>query len=81
MEQTKIMYAEQIKDILVALAVEDKLPLDMTTLDSEVFEKVVEPLISTLNTLREDAEMALNGQWDRTDGGFEAQIILIDSVL
>jgi hypothetical protein len=33
MEQTKIMYAEQIKDILVALAVEDKLPMDMTTLD------------------------------------------------
>ena len=81
MEQTKIMYAEQIKDILVALAVEDKLPMDMTTLDSEVFEKVVEPLISTLNTLRNDAEMALSGEWDRTDSGFEAQIILIDDVL
>ena len=81
MEKTLINYTEQIKDILVALAVEDKLPLDMTTLDSEVFEKVVEPLISTLNTLREDAEMALNGKWDKTDSGFEAQITLIDMVL
>ena len=81
MEQTKIMYAEQIKDILVALAVEDKLPMDMTTLDSSVFDKVVEPLISTLNTLRKDAEMALNGEWDKTDSGFEAQITLIDMVL
>lgn len=81
MEQTKIMYAEQIKDILVALAVEDKLPLDMTTLDSEVFEKVFEPLISTLNTLKEDAEMALNGEWDKTDSGFRAQITIIDMVL
>jgi hypothetical protein len=81
MEQTKIKYAEQIKDILVALALEDKLPLDMTTLDSEVFESVFEPLISTLNTLKEDAEMALNGDWDKTDSGFEAQITLIDMVL
>jgi len=55
--------------------------MDMTTLDSEVFEKVVEPLISTLNTLRKDAEMALKGEWDKTDSGFEAQITLIDMVL
>lgn len=81
MEQTKIKYAEQIKDILVALAVEDKLPLDMTTLDSEVFEEVFEPLIGTLKTIREDAEMALDGRWDKTDSGFNAQIILIDMVL
>jgi hypothetical protein len=31
--------------------------------------------------LRKDAEMALNNEWDRTDSGFEAQIILIDNVL
>lgn len=81
MEQAKMNYAEQIKDILVALAIEDRLPLDMTTLDSEVFEKVFEPLLSTLSTLREDAEMALNGDWDKTDSGFEAQITLIDMVV
>ena len=75
------LYATQIKNILINLAVEDKLPLDMTTLDESVFEDVVKPLISTLNTLRQDAEMALNGEWDRTDSGFEAQIILIDDVL
>jgi len=53
----------------------------MTTLDASVFDKVFEPLVSTLNTLRNDAEMALNDEWDRTDSGFEAQIILIDNVL
>ena len=74
-------YTEQIKDVLVALAIEDKLPMDMTTLDASVFDKVFEPLVSTLNTLRKDAEMALNNEWDRTDSGFEAQIILIDNVL
>ena len=76
-----INYTEQIKDILVAMTVEDKLPMDMTTLDSSVFDDVIKPLISTLNTLREDAEMALNGEWDKTDSGFEAQIDLIDMVL
>jgi hypothetical protein len=81
MEQTIMNYTEQIKDILVAMAIEDKLPMDMTTLDSSVFDKVLEPLVSTLNTLREDAEMALNGEWDKTDSGFEAQITLIDMVL
>ena len=75
------LYATQIKNILINLAVEDKLPLDMTTLDESVFEDVVKPLISTLNTLRQDAEMALNGEWDRTDSGFEAQITLINMVL
>ena len=75
------IYATQIKNILINLAVEDKLPLDMTTLDESVFEDVVKPLISTLNTLRQDAEMALNGEWDKTDSGFEAQITLINMVL
>ncbi len=79
--KTEIHYAEEIKDILVAMAIEDKLPLDMTTLDSEVFEKVFEPLLTTLKTLREDAEMALNDSWNRSDEGFEAQLILIDEVI
>jgi hypothetical protein len=81
MEQTIMNYTEQIKDVLVALAIEDKLPMDMTTLDASVFDKVFEPLVSTLNTLRKDAEMALNNEWDRTDSGFEAQITLIDMVI
>lgn len=75
------LYAIQIKNILIDLAVNDKLPLDMTTLDESVFEETIRPLTSALRTLREDAEMALNGEWDRTDGGFEAQVILINSVL
>ena len=79
--EAKTLYAEKIKDILVNLAVEGKLPSDLTTLDSGVFEEVFTPLITTLETLREDAEMALDGEWDKTDSGFEAQITLIDMVI
>ena len=79
--ETKTLYAEKIKDIIVNLAVEDKLPMDLTTLNSELFEPVIEPLINALETLRKDAEMALNNEWDRTDSGFEAQISLINDVL
>jgi hypothetical protein len=38
-------------------------------------------MVSVLKTLKEDAEMALSGDWDRGDYGFEAQIILIDRTL
>jgi hypothetical protein len=38
-------------------------------------------VIEILNILFEDAEMALNGDWDRSDEGFEAQITLIDECL
>jgi len=41
----------------------------------------VKELKKTLRILREDAEMALNGEWDRSDDGFKDQIVLIDSVL
>lgn len=34
-----------------------------------------------LRHLKKDAEMALNGKWNRGDDGFEAQIILIDDYL
>jgi hypothetical protein len=55
LEITKIKYAEQIKDILVDLALEDKLPLDITTLDSSVFEEVFHPLVRALYDAKEDA--------------------------
>jgi hypothetical protein len=78
----KIMnFNEKLKAVLVELAVNDKLPLDMTTLDSSVFESCTTPLVDALITLQEDAEWALEGRWDRTDSGFEAQIELINSVI
>lgn len=43
-------------------------------MDREVIEKI-------LLTLKEDAEMALDGRWDKTDKGFEAQLHLIDEAL
>lgn len=78
----KIMnFNEKLKAVLVELAVNDKLPLDMTTLDSSVFDSCTTPLVDALITLQEDAEWALEGRWDRSDDGFEAQIELINSVI
>jgi hypothetical protein len=44
-------------------------------------ETPIDEMVSVLKTLKEDAEMALSGDWDRGDHGFEAQIILIDRTL
>ncbi len=74
-------FNEKLKAVLVELAVNDELPLDMTTLDSSVFESCTTPLVDALITLQEDAEWALEGRWDRSDDGFEAQIELINSVI
>jgi hypothetical protein len=78
----KIMsFNEKLKAVLIELAVNDELPLDMTTLDASVFDSCTTPLVDALITLQEDAEWALDGRWDRTDSGFEAQIQLINSVI
>ena len=78
----KIMsFNDKLKAVLVELAVNDKLPLDMTTLESSVFDSCTTPLVDALITLQEDAEWALEGRWDRSDSGFEAQIELINSVI
>lgn len=74
-------FNEKLKAILIELAVNDELPMDLTTLDSSVFESCTAPLVDALITLQEDAEWALEGRWDRSDSGFEAQIELINSVI
>ena len=74
-------FNEKLKAVLIELAVNDQLPLDMTTLDASVFDSCTTPLVDALITLQEDAEWALDGRWDRTDSGFEAQIELINNVI
>jgi hypothetical protein len=74
-------FNKKLKAVLIELAVNDELPLDMTTLDASVFDSCTTPLVDALITLQEDAEWALDGRWDRTDSGFEAQIELINSVI
>lgn len=49
-------------------------------------DEVKKEVIKVLETLRSDAEMALDGRWDCTtregiEDGFEAQIYLIDKTL
>jgi len=78
----KIMsFNEKLKAVLIELAVNDELPMDMTQLDSSIFDPCTTPLVDALITLQEDAEWALEGKWDRTDSGFEAQIVLINSII
>ena len=36
---------------------------------------------NVLKTLKKDAEMALNGKWNKSDEGFEDQITLIKTVI
>ena len=74
-------FNKKLKDILIELAVNDELPLDMTTLDSSVFDPCTTPLVDALITLQEDAEWALDDRWDRSDDGFKAKIELINSVI
>jgi len=74
-------FNQKLKSVLIELAVNDELPLDLTTLDASVFDSCTTPLVDALITLQEDAEWALDGRWDRTDSGFEAQIELINSVI
>jgi hypothetical protein len=76
---------QQIKQVLINLAANDQLPLDLHQLDESLFDPVIDPVIDVLETLRTDAEMALDGSWDHTttEGreGFESQIILIETIL
>jgi hypothetical protein len=74
-------FNEKIKDIIVQLAVDDELPMDLTTLDSSVFDSCTTPVVDALITLQEDAFWALDDRWDRGDEGFQAQIDLVDNVL
>lgn len=80
--QTALLkYGEKIKEVLIQLAVDDELPMDMTQLDSSIFDPCISPLVDTLICIQEDANMALDNSWDRSDDGFEAQLLLIESVL
>ena len=55
-------------------------------LSNELYNSIVKPLVSTLSTIKQDAEMAMSGEWDCTteegiETGFGGQIALIDQVL
>ncbi len=34
--------------------------------------------LKVIKTLREDAKLALSGDWNKSDDGFESQMLLID---
>lgn len=81
--QTK-KYANSIKNLLIKMANEDKLPQDLNNLNTKEIEKILSPVFSTLEVLEQDALMALNGDWDTSteDGisSFKSQIDLINEL-
>jgi hypothetical protein len=74
-------FNEKLKAVLIELAVNDELPLDMTTLDSSVFDPCTTPLVDALITLQEDAQWALEDKWIVDPMFFKAQIELVQNVL
>ena len=48
---------------------------------SRNYEHGFKDAIELIKTLREDAELALDGGWDKSDDGFRDQISLIDKVM
>jgi len=76
--------AINIKRKLIELKNTGLIPNDLNKLYPDVFHDTmncVDEMESLLRTLRQDAEMALNDDWDRSDEGFISQIELIDRLL
>lgn len=71
----------KIKRVLLDLVAEDKLPMDLNDLPWTVFAPAIAEMVDTLQSVADDANMALSDDWDRSDVGFEAQIELIESTL
>jgi len=74
-----------IKDILIKMAINDTLPLDMTMLDESKFEAALKPLdeaSSIINIVIASCEEGADGTWDcSTDEGkesFNDMITLLD---
>ena len=47
-------FNNKLKAVLIELAVNDELPLDLTTLDASVFDSCTTPLVDALITLQEE---------------------------
>ena len=79
-----LAYATRVKDLLVEMQLNGKLPQDMSKLNTKGIENILLPVFNVINTLKEDAEMALNGDWDyqgkNGEEGFKEQLKLIKTV-
>lgn len=63
-----------------ALSKAEEIHLEWAELSQKQLDRI-EELTKVLRMLRQDAEMALNGEWEVNQEGFEAQIKVIDEVL
>ena len=72
---------EEVKKILDAHLIKNS-----DALSEQLYFQMIKPLVDTLIGLKEDAEMAMSGEWDCTteegiETGFGAQITMIEQVL
>jgi hypothetical protein len=75
-------YALKVKALLVQMAINDELPLDMNQLNTEKIAKELEPVFSVLAMIEYDSEMALSGDWnlDGSDDSLEGFQVHIDKI-
>lgn len=72
---------QALKEALIKLQAVNALPANMANLDISVFDEPLMPVIKKLQSLYEDCAMALNGEWDKSDDGFEAMRDSIETLL
>lgn len=82
---TAINYSQKIKNVIVQMAIDDTLPMDLTELNTEEITKILEPVFQVIWHMKKDAEMAMDGSWDCTtdegiETGFGAQLDIIDEL-
>lgn len=79
-----LAYANRIKDLLIEMQLNGKLPQDMSKLDTKGIQNILLPVFDVINTIKEDAEMALDGSWDyegeNGKEGFQEQINSINKI-
>lgn len=61
-----------IKTALIEAKKAGKIPPDLAKLDTSVFDKALQPLKETLESLNESLRMAISGEWEVSNEGFQA---------
>lgn len=76
---------ESIKNVLIQMAIDDTLPMDMNGFDTSKLDEALKPLleaIDIIDTVRKSCEEGFDGTWDcSTDEGkegFNDMITLLD---
>ncbi len=76
---------ESIKNVLIQMAIDDTLPMDMNGFDTSKLDEALKPLleaIDLMNTVRKSCEEGYDGTWNSATNegkeGFNDMITLLD---